>query len=164
MDRQLNDRQANGGRPHDSLPVGNLPAGTSRAKQVGSTNLASVDSSDTFSGQLRHFLRRNMTWFLVAGLFLLVIQDVFGTHGVMAMHHSEKEAAELHKQINHLDEENRKLQDRVERLKTDPAAIERIAREEMGLARPGEMIFPLPPRPDDSQSASPQPSDPPKKR
>lgn len=102
-----------------------------------------------------------MIWFLLAGLILLIVQDVFGTHGVLAMHHSEKQAAELRNQIHQLDQENRKLQDRVERLKTDPAAIERIAREEMGLARPGEMIFPLPPRPGDAQS---EPANPPAKK
>lgn len=122
------------------------------------------DFSESFATQLRGFLRRNMTWFLVAGLVLLIIQDVFGTHGVLAMHHSEKQAAELHNQINQLDQENRKLQDRVERLKTDPGAIEKIAREQMGLARPGEMIFPLSPQPGDSQSAPAQPADAPAKK
>lgn len=144
----MNHRQPSGGRPHD---------------QSRSTNSRPGDSPESFSTQLRDFLRRNMTWFLVAGLVLLIIQDVLGTHGVLAMHHSQKQATELHNQIKQLDQENRKLQGRVERLKTDPAAIERIAREEMGLARPGEMIFPLPPRPGDSQSTLAQPSDPPKK-
>jgi cell division protein FtsB len=32
----------------------------------------------------------------------------------------------------------------VSSLKTDPKSIERIAREEMGLARSGELIFKLP--------------------
>lgn len=163
MDRELNNRQPDGERPHDQLPAGTRPAGAPRSIRLGSANSRSGDSSESFSEQFRCFLRRNVTWFLVAGLVLLIIQDVLGTHGVLAMHHSQKEAAELHQQINQLDQENHKLQDRVERLKTDPAAIERIAREEMGLARPGEMIFPLPPRPADSQGGPAQPSDPQKK-
>lgn len=149
MDRGMNNRQPGGEQP--------------RAK-IRSANSRPSESSESFSEQLRGFLRRNMTWFLVAGLVLLIIQDVFGTHGVLAMHHSEKQAAELHNQINQLDQENRKLQDRVERLKTDPGAIEKIAREQMGLARPGEMIFPLSPQPGDSQSAPAQPADAPAKK
>jgi cell division protein FtsB len=44
----------------------------------------------------------------------------------------------------------------VQSLKNDPQAIEHIAREEMGLARPGEYIFKTAPRPGDpSNSAQP---------
>lgn len=120
-----------------------------------------MDRRMSFFKQMRDFLRRNANWFLVAGLALLILQDIFGTHGVVAMRHSQKEAADLQKEINQLNEENRQMQDYVKALKTDPSAIERIAREEMGLARPGEYIFKIPPKPGDSssqpvQSASPQ--------
>ena len=46
----------------------------------------------TFAEQLREFLRRNATWFLAAAFALLLLQDVFGTHGVLAMRRSQKEA------------------------------------------------------------------------
>lgn len=36
------------------------------------------------------------------------------------------------------------LRDRVERLRSDPATIERVAREEMGLVRPGDVVIVLP--------------------
>jgi cell division protein FtsL len=114
-----------------------------------------VDQRVSFSEQLREFLRRNMTWFFACGLALLLLQDIFGTHGVLAMRRSQKEAAAIQKEINQLNEENRQLQDRVKALKTDPAEIERIAREEMGLARPGEVIFKIPVKPGDPSSAAP---------
>jgi cell division protein FtsB len=98
----------------------------------------------TFGAQLRRFLRENAAAFLWTGLALLVVQDVFGTHGVLAMRRSQREAAEIRKEIQKLNDENRQLQDRVKDLKSDPQAIEEIAREEMGLARPGELIFKLP--------------------
>jgi cell division protein FtsB len=44
----------------------------------------------------------------------------------------------------------------VKSLKTDPQAIERIAREEMGLARPGEYIFKTAPKPADASIPPPQ--------
>ena len=93
---------------------------------------------------MREFFRRNLNWFLAIGLALLLLQDVFGTHGVIAMRRSQQEAAQAKKEINQIDEENHQLQQRVQSLKSDPAAIERIAREEMGLARPGEHIFKIP--------------------
>ena len=108
----------------------------------------------TFAEQLREFLRRNATWFLAAAFTLLLLQDVFGTHGVLAMRRAQKEAESVEKEIDQINQENQQLQDRVKALKTDPQAIERIAREEMGLARPGEYIFKTaPPAPDASSPA-----------
>jgi cell division protein FtsB len=115
-----------------------------------------VDQRVSFSEQLGEFLRRNMNWFLACGLALLLLQDIFGTHGVLAMRRSQKEAATIQMEINQLNEENRRLQDRVKALKTDPAEIERIAREEMGLARPGEIIFKIPAKPGDPSGTSPE--------
>ncbi len=98
----------------------------------------------TFGMQLRRFLRENAAAFLWTGLALLLVQDVFGTHGVLAMRRSQREAGEIRKEIQKLSDENRQLQDRVKDLKSDPQAIEEIARKEMGLAKPGELIFKLP--------------------
>jgi len=98
-------------------------------------------AGESFSQQLGSFFRRNMTWFLVAGFTLLLLQDIFGTHGVLAMHRSQVEARKIQAEITQLDHENQKLQNHVKDLKTDPATIECIAREDMGLARPGELIF-----------------------
>jgi cell division protein FtsB len=117
----------------------------------------------SFLAQMRDFLRRNATWFLVAGLVLLVLQDVLGTHGVLAMRHSMKQSAQIQKEIQQLNQENEQLQKRVQSLKTDPAAIERIAREDMGLARPGEYIFKIQPKPGEPTTPLAQPAEPPKK-
>src|SRR5580700_5674840 len=99
------------------------------------------DQPLSFSGQMREFLLRNLSWFLAFALSLLLLQDVFGTHGLIAMRRSQQEAAQVKKEIDQIDEENRQLQESVQGLKSDPASIERIAREEMGLARPGEHVF-----------------------
>lgn len=39
------------------------------------------------------------------------------------------------------------LRDRIERLKSDPYTLERVAREELGLSRSGEVVVILPPSP-----------------
>jgi cell division protein FtsB len=109
-------------------------------------NEQSNDSRLSFIEQMGQFLRCNLNWFLVAGLGLLLLQDVFGTHGVLAMRRTQQQATEIRKEINQLDAENKKLLERVKALQTDPATIERIAREENGLARPGEIVFKNQPR------------------
>ncbi|HYL45761.1 MAG TPA: septum formation initiator family protein [Candidatus Limnocylindrales bacterium] len=100
-----------------------------------------------FGEQLQNFIRRNLNWFLLGGLALLILQDIFGTHGVLAMRRSQRQAAEIRAEIEKLNKENQQLEDRVKSLKTDPVAIEHILREERHLARPGEYVFPLPASP-----------------
>jgi cell division protein FtsB len=124
-----------------------------------------IDATEmTFFEQMRDFLHRNATWFLVVGLVLLLLQDVLGTHGVLAMRRSLKQSAEIQKEIQQLNRENQQLQNRVQSLKSDPAAIERIAREDMGLARPGEYIFKIQSVPGEPSTPLAQPAKPPKKR
>jgi cell division protein FtsB len=117
----------------------------------------------SFSDQMGQFLRRNLNWFLVAGLALLLLQDIFGTHGVLAMRRTQQQAAEIRKEINQLDLENKKLLDLMKALKTDSATIERIAREENGLARPGEYIFKTQPKRGDATGTTPPAGEPPPK-
>jgi len=126
-------------------------------------NQKTPETTTTFSVQMREFLHRNMNWFLAGGLGLLLLQDVFGTHGLIAMRRSQKEAAQVQQQIDQLNKENQQLLDRVKSLKTDPAAIEQIAREEMGLARPGEYIFRLPDKPGDPSTLAAPPAEAPAK-
>ena len=108
-----------------------------------------------FGDQMREFLRRNLNWFLIAGFALLLLQDIFGTHGVLAMRRTQLQAKEVQQEIERLNEENRKLQDRVQHLKSDPATLEGIARDEMHLKRPGEYVFPIQPK-SSPATASPQ--------
>jgi cell division protein FtsB len=81
---------------------------------------------------------------LLLALVLLAVHDIFGAHGFIAMRRTAREIDEARDEITRLDTENRALADQVGALKSDPRMIERIAREEMGLARPGEMIFKVP--------------------
>ena len=90
------------------------------------------------------YLRKNVRQILALALFALLVHDVFGPHGFIAMRRTQKEIEQVREQISKMNDENKSLAEQVNSLKTDPKSIERIAREEMGLARPGEMIFKLP--------------------
>jgi len=115
---------------------------------------ARSDNPLSFAEQLRQFCRRNASWFLALAFTALLLQDVFGTHGVMAMRRAQKEAASVQSEIDRINEENQQLQQRVESLKNDPQSIEHIAREEMGLAKPHEFIFETAPRPVEAASTA----------
>jgi cell division protein FtsB len=99
------------------------------------------------------FWRKHLLEILGLALVALGIHDVFGAHGYLAMRRTEKQVEQLHAEIERLNQENQSLTEQVNALKTDPQAIEKIAREDMGLARPGEMIFKMPP------TATDQPAD-----
>jgi len=103
------------------------------------TNMNTRTNADDHQPQ--SFFRHNARYFFALAFFLLFLQDVFGTHGLVAMHRSKNQIQRVETQISQLDHENQQLQQRIHSLKTDPAAIEKIARDRMGLARPGEMIF-----------------------
>ncbi len=91
------------------------------------------------------FVRRHARTLLAGVLALLFVHDIFGAHGFMVMRRTQKEIVRLREDIDHLNRENEQLGAQVKALRSDPKLIERIAREEMGLARPGEIIIRLPP-------------------
>jgi cell division protein FtsB len=81
---------------------------------------------------------------VVAGAILTIaLEGVFGAHGVLAMLRLKHQVGETQQQIQKLDQENQKLAGQVRALKSNPQTIERLAREQLGLARPGELIFKL---------------------
>jgi cell division protein FtsL len=105
-----------------------------------------VDQSVGYFARLREFAKANVRTIFILGFVLLLLQDVFGTHGVVAMRRSQQEAAQIGKEIKQLDDENKQLDQRVKELKSDPHAIEEIARKDVGLARPGDIIFKVTPQ------------------
>jgi cell division protein FtsB len=68
---------------------------------------------------------------------------VVGRNGVSAYEQKRVEDRELHRQIEGLQQENDRLKDHVEHLKSDPDEIEREAREKLHYARDGEVIYTL---------------------
>ena len=107
----------------------------------------------------RGTLRRNAVLILSLLCIALLIHEIFGEHGYLAMRRQKKEADSLEQQIQRLQRENQELEKQVKALKSDPRAIERVAREQMRMARPGELIFTLP----ENDSKVPPPGDTPKK-
>jgi len=99
------------------------------------------------------FFRRNLRTILGFAILALAIHDVFGPHGFLAMRRTQMEIKQFSAEMQKLDKENQELSDEVTSLKTDPRLIEKIAREDMGLAKPGELIFKLPATQDDAKPA-----------
>jgi cell division protein FtsB len=90
------------------------------------------------------FLRQYGPALLGLLVLVLVVHDIFGTHGYLAMRRTQQEIKKVNADLDQLNKENLQLEQEVRELKTDPHKIEKIARDELGLARPGEVIIKIP--------------------
>jgi hypothetical protein len=72
---------------------------------------------------------------------VLVINALVGERGLMETLRARKHHQELKVAIDRLRTENVRLRDEARRLRSDPAMIEALARQELGLIKPGEVLF-----------------------
>jgi cell division protein FtsB len=79
---------------------------------------------------------------------------IFGQNGLTAYEQKRHETQALDNQLHSLQRENELLKGHVDRLQSDPNAIEHQAREELHYTRPGEVIYTLPAPPAQSGSSS----------
>jgi len=84
------------------------------------------------------------TGVVVVLALLLGWHVVNGKHGLSAWQQNRTQDKTLRKEIDDLQQENARLAVRVEKLKSDPNAIEHEAREKLHYAKPGEVIVDLP--------------------
>jgi len=89
---------------------------------------------------------------------IIVVDTVVGDRGLLAMMRARKQYDELTLAIVRQRAENTRLRQEARRLREDPAAIEEIARRELGLIRPGEKLFIVKDVPPPSQSVPPSTS------
>ncbi len=107
---------------------------------MGTTRRNKISASDKIQPLLRQYGR------VLLGLLLLIllVHDIFGTHGYLAMRRTQQEIKKVNAGLDQLNKENLQLEQEVRELKTDPHKIEKIARDELGLAKPGEVIIKIP--------------------
>jgi cell division protein FtsB len=96
-------------------------------------------------GTLRQLLMntRLATAVLLSSLFLVSMMalTVWGERGLLAVWRKQRAIVRLVQEIEAIEQENSRLGREVQRLRSDMHYIEKIAREELGLVRPGELVF-----------------------
>lgn len=81
---------------------------------------------------------------LLIAFFALVAYVAFGNGLLYKVWQEEKTLTELEVQVKQLEAETDSLRRVLKLLKGDLDFIERVAREELGLVKPGEVVIPLP--------------------
>ena len=74
-------------------------------------------------------------------LFTMMALTVWGDRGLLAMWRTQRDLDRLVREIEIIDQKNASLVRDMQRLRTDRDYIEKIAREELGLVRAGEIMF-----------------------
>lgn len=91
------------------------------------------------------FIVRHKRLLSVAGTALLsayfIFSLIFSELGLIKYISMKGEYNNLKKEISRIETDNRQLRKDVEALKTDPDYIEALARERLGLAKEGEIIY-----------------------
>ena len=85
--------------------------------------------------------REAVHYLLLFVIAVLLVDALIGDKGFMDTLRVRRDWQELARSIEALREENATLLERARHLREDPATLERVAREEYGLIRPGEILF-----------------------
>ncbi|MBM4332147.1 MAG: septum formation initiator family protein [Deltaproteobacteria bacterium] len=93
---------------------------------------------------MRFFGTVRKQYLLFLGIFVsaMLFLAIFGGRGLMQIYHLKEEREKIKVANARLDEENQKLAHQVERMKNNKKEeVEKIAREELGLVKKGEIIY-----------------------
>jgi cell division protein FtsB len=80
-------------------------------------------------------------------LLIMIVTALFGKKGVMDLRRARRTLATRAERIRALEADKAKLEADINRLENDPRAVEKAAREKLGLVEPGEkvVVVPAPP-------------------
>ena len=79
--------------------------------------------------------------YLVAFVFFMMLLIAFGNRGVVDNYFIVKRLSQLKAENNALIAQNKELAGKILLLRSDPAYIESIARNELGMVKPGDVVY-----------------------
>jgi cell division protein FtsB len=75
---------------------------------------------------------------------IFLVSFVFSDRGITELQQSRQRVANLRGTVQRLQTENARLRSEIESVKKSTFAVERIAREDLGMSRKGEVVYMLP--------------------
>jgi cell division protein FtsB len=74
----------------------------------------------------------------------MLLLAVFNEKGAIEVHDQAKKLSAIESEVSKLDSENKQLTAEIHALRSDPSTIEKLAREELKLVKPGEIVLVTP--------------------
>ena len=71
----------------------------------------------------------------------VLVLAVFNDKGVLQVSAQSKKLSAIENEVNTIDAENKQITREIQALRSDPTTIERLAREELKLVKPGEIVL-----------------------
>jgi cell division protein FtsB len=85
--------------------------------------------------------KRGLHILLIFVTLVLIVDALIGEKGLMQSMNARRQYRQLQASLEDLRHENAVLREEMRRLNEDPATIESLARQDLGLIRPGEVVF-----------------------
>ena len=86
----------------------------------------------------RALIRGGITVVIIS---ILIYLFIFSKYGYLRMRELQRENADLEDRVTEVERKNEELETEIGRLEDDMEAVERLAREELGLVKEGETIY-----------------------
>ena len=80
-------------------------------------------------------------WISAGVIVLLLGSALLGRDGYLAVIVNKERVFELKKEIEQIEAKNKELRSEIRSLRSDERAIEKIAREDLGLVKKGEVVY-----------------------
>jgi cell division protein FtsB len=98
---------------------------------------AAIPPRATFASRGRRLLRHALVFITL----VIVVDAIAGEKGLLALLQARREYSALERSLERSRTENAELREMARRLREEPSAIEEQARKELGLIKPGEVLF-----------------------
>ena len=108
---------------------------------MGRRSLASTRDTSTQPVVRRRQPRRYWSRVLLFAATVVLVNGLFGERGLMDSMRARRVSANAARELDLLRRENTALRAKASLLRSDPATIEAVARGELGLTRPGEILI-----------------------
>jgi cell division protein FtsB len=74
----------------------------------------------------------------------MLLLAIFNDRGLIQVHARARKLSDIETDITRLEAEKKELNAEIQALRTDPATIEKFAREQLKLVKPGEVVLVTP--------------------
>ena len=89
----------------------------------------------------KEYSDRYVCWLVICVCVILLGAALLGRDGLLSVVVNQRRLVKLREEVWRLGDENRNFRSHIRSLRSDMTSIERVAREDLGLVKPGEIVY-----------------------